>query len=138
LWTKARGRAKGKSMQAAKIETPLPAFCAPEAAVAPSGQRPLDLVHLARQTCGDRALEAEVLGLFRQQLNLTIDQFRRTRGRERAIIAHTLKGAARSVGAFPLARVAELAEQSPLDDTLIAPVEAEAARLRDFIAALNR
>ena len=30
----------------------------------PSGGRPIDLVHLARQTGGDKALESEVLALF--------------------------------------------------------------------------
>jgi HPt (histidine-containing phosphotransfer) domain-containing protein len=132
----------GIIMRAMSLDMQSPAFAAPDPVsapvAAPSGLRPLDLVHLARQTCGDRPLEAEVLGLFRQQLNLSLDQLKRARGRERSIIAHSLKGSARSVGAFPLARAAEAVEQTPMDDALLAMVDGEAARLRDFIAALNR
>ena len=38
--------------------------------------RPVDLVHLARQTMGDRALEQEVLGLFVQQALNVRDRYR--------------------------------------------------------------
>ncbi|MGL4406118.1 MAG: Hpt domain-containing protein, partial [Notoacmeibacter sp.] len=105
---------------------------------APSTARPLDLVHLARQTGGDRALENEILQLFRQQIGLCANQLRMTSGRERKLIAHTIKGSARAVGAFGLSRIVAQIEDRPSDNGLIAVVEAEVARIRDFIAGLNR
>ncbi len=104
----------------------------------PSTNRPLDLVHLARQTGSDRALENEILQLFRQQIALYASQLKMTSGRERKLIAHTIKGSARSVGAFSLSRIAAQIEDAPSDQSLIAAIEMEIARLRDFIAGLNR
>ena len=78
--------------------------------------RILDLAHLARQTFSDRALEREVLALFEQQcvrlLPLILAGEDLT---ERADAAHTLKGAARAVGAWRLASLAETFEGA-LDD----------------------
>jgi HPt (histidine-containing phosphotransfer) domain-containing protein len=104
----------------------------------PSANRPLDLVHLARQTGGDRALENEILQLFRQQIGLCGNQLRMTSGRERKLIAHTVKGSARAVGAFGLARLAAQIEEAPSDTKLVAAIDAEIARICDFIAGLNR
>ena len=109
-----------------------------ELATVPSTNRPLDLVHLARQTGGDRALENEILQLFRQQIGLCASQLRMTAGRERKLIAHTIKGSARAVGAFGLSRIAAQIEDAPSDAKLVAAVEAEVARIRDFIAGLTR
>ncbi len=85
---------------------------APKAPYASS--RDIDLVHLARQTAGDRGLEREVLGLFREQcvrqLAAMAAAGRSKAGRD---AAHTLVGAARGVGAF---RVADLAEQVEIAD----------------------
>lgn len=106
--------------------------------VVPSSIRPLDLVHLARQTGGDRSLENEILQLFRQQINLCASQLRMTSGRERKLIAHTIMGSARAVGAFGLSRIATQIENAPSDQQLIMAVEAEVARIRDFIAGLTR
>ena len=79
-------------------------------------RRLLDLTHLARQTFGDRALEREVLALFEQQcvrlLPLIVAGEDLT---ERADGAHTLKGAARSVGAWRIASLAGTLEEA-LDD----------------------
>ena len=104
----------------------------------PSTIRPLDLVHLARQTGGDRALENEILQLFRQQIGLCAGQLKMTSGRERKLIAHNIKGSARAVGAFGLSRIAAQIEDAPSEVRLIAAVETEVARIRDFIAGLNR
>jgi HPt (histidine-containing phosphotransfer) domain-containing protein len=109
-----------------------------EEILVPSSSRPLDLVHLARQTGGDRALETEILQLFRQQIGLTANQLRMTSGAERKLIAHAIKGSARAVGAFVLSRIAAQIEDTPSDARLIDAVEAEVARIRDFIAGLNR
>ena len=104
----------------------------------PSNNRPLDLVHLARQTGGDRTLENEILQLFRQQICLCANQLKLTTGRERKLIAHTIKGSARAVGAFGLSRIATQIEDAPFEPKLIAALEVEVARIHDFIAGLNR
>jgi HPt (histidine-containing phosphotransfer) domain-containing protein len=71
----------------------------------------LDLAHLHGQTFGDRALECEVLALFEQQclrlLPLIVAGENPT---ERADAVHTLKGAARAVGAWRVAALAETLE----------------------------
>ena len=77
------------------------------------GDRPIDLVHLARQTFGERELESELLRLFDRQSRQIVDRL--TDGplaedRWRADLAHTLKGSARAVGAFGVAAAAEAYE----------------------------
>jgi HPt (histidine-containing phosphotransfer) domain-containing protein len=104
----------------------------------PSHGRPIDLVHLAKQSGGDRHLETEILSLFRQQIAIAVEQLRRTSGRERKIIAHTIKGSARAVGAVQLARLAGRLEETLTDNMILAAIETESARIRDFICALDR
>jgi HPt (histidine-containing phosphotransfer) domain-containing protein len=80
-------------------------------APASSDARILDIAHLHRQTFGDRALECEVLALFEQQcLRLPRLIARGENPRERADAAHTLKGAARAVGAWRVAALAAALE----------------------------
>ena len=81
---------------------------------------PIDLSHLARYTGGERALNGEILRLFDNQLRemvaklKTVLDARDTRGwRE---ITHTIKGAARGVGAFGVGEAAAAAE--PIDPAL--------------------
>lgn len=78
---------------------------------AASFERPIDLVHLARQTLGDRSLEREVLNLFVVQARSVLAQMQAAPpGRPRLELAHTLKGSARSVGAWQVAAEAEACE----------------------------
>ncbi len=86
---------------------------------------PIDLDHLARYTGGEKTLNAEILKLFDcqvtemvGQLNAVIEVRDAKRWRE---IAHTIKGAARGVGAFGMGEAAAAAE--PID-----PANAEKAR----------
>lgn len=73
--------------------------------------RPIDLVHLARQTLGDDALKIEVLRLFNQQIVAYSERIRKaTDSHEITLGLHTLKGAAQGVGAFALADIARAAE----------------------------
>ena len=72
--------------------------------------RPIDLVHLARTTLGDRALEREVLQLFDRQSTLLIARMRSAAPAGIATLAHTLKGSARGIGAWRVARAAEALE----------------------------
>lgn len=85
-----------------------------------------DRGHLQRYTLGDRNLQCEVLGLFREQissslvaLNEAIDSNDMAAWR---MAAHTLKGSAWAVGAFRLAEAAEIAERS--DATRVARTRA--------------
>jgi HPt (histidine-containing phosphotransfer) domain-containing protein len=76
----------------------------------PSG-RALDLVHLSAQTFGDRALEREVLELFEQQCRRLLPAIAgRNAIMARGDAAHTLKGAARAVGAERVAAIADAIE----------------------------
>lgn len=74
--------------------------------------RAIDRQHLARYTLGDGALEEEVLGLFLDQLPLTIGALRAASSDTDWVrAAHTLKGSSRCVGAWRLAHTGELAER---------------------------
>jgi len=105
--------------------------------------------HLARYTGGDRTLNTEILRLFNGQLNdmvsqlLTVLQQRDVRKwRE---VTHTLKGAARGVGAFAVGEAAAAAE--PIDPALsqdraiqvieVLRVEGEAVQafIQEYLAA---
>jgi HPt (histidine-containing phosphotransfer) domain-containing protein len=72
---------------------------------------PIDLVHLARQTLGDSALEAELLALFDCQAGQIAEQLQRADSNAATIsgaeLAHKLKGSARAVGAQEVASAAE-------------------------------
>lgn len=74
------------------------------------GMPPIDLVHLARQSLGDRGLELELLSLFDRQAGQILSQIESasTAGdsRFRRDLAHTLKGSARAVGAGEVATAA--------------------------------
>lgn len=100
--------------------------------------RPVDLVHLARQTMGDRALEQEVLALFVQQAMTVRDQMASATVAERLRLAHTLKGSARSVGAGRIAECAEQIEQSPADSKVSGRLGHLIVEVRDFLAAIGR
>jgi HPt (histidine-containing phosphotransfer) domain-containing protein len=100
--------------------------------------RPVDLVHLAQQTMGDRALEQEVLGLFVQQALNVRDRIGRAAPAERLQLVHSLKGSARSVGAFAIGEWAAEIEQAPGDRHLIARLGRLIDEVREFIAAIGR
>lgn len=73
-----------------------------------------DAVHLARYTGGDEALKAELLGLMSDQARRCLGLMGEARDRSSwRAAAHTLKGAARGVGAFALADLCEQAEELP-------------------------
>ena len=75
----------------------------------------LDLEHLSRQTAGDRALEGELLALFEAQCaRLRPLLAAGPSPAERADAAHTLKGSARAIGAWPLAAAADRLEAALL------------------------
>ena len=98
--------------------------------------KPVDLVHLGSQTQGDEALEAEVLSMFKTQSQIYMKMMLNScdvTNRIRA--AHSLKGAARGIGAFELAdRAGEV--ESPRHGGYQA-VETELNRVIDYIEQLG-
>jgi HPt (histidine-containing phosphotransfer) domain-containing protein len=81
-----------------------------------AGTKPIDFTYLRRFTAGNRALEREVLALFvdaapnyLQALDDAVT------AKEWHDAAHTLKGSARAVGAWRVARAAENAEKLRFD-----------------------
>ena len=85
----------------------------------PDGRCPIDLIHLARQTQGDRDLETELLGLFRRQAGQIMERLSAALPGDsipwRADLAHTLKGSARAIGATRVAIKAEIYEVQARD-----------------------
>jgi len=89
-----------------------------------SQSRPIDLVHLAKQTLGDRSLEQEVLRLFLTQMDTYIGRVESaTTHEQRFTAAHTIKGSARNIGAWDVADVAAHLE-SAAEDQISADVKA--------------
>jgi HPt (histidine-containing phosphotransfer) domain-containing protein len=77
------------------------------------GEPIIDLVHLARQTLSDQALEIELLDLFERQSARIVAQLTEIRDRDAKIggaLAHTLRGSALSIGAGRVARAAQVYE----------------------------
>ncbi len=62
-------------------------------------------------TCGEKALEREVLGLFLKQSASLAAALAEVSG-DTAGLAHTLKGSARAIGAFRLADLAAAVEDA--------------------------
>ncbi|MFJ5367750.1 Hpt domain-containing protein [Bosea sp. CER48] len=110
-------------------------------------QTSIDTEHLSRQTGGDHELERELLTLFAQQCALHLRTIHGSADRQARIdAAHTLKGAARAIGAWQVADAAdriedELGQPEPspsenaLDALTLAAAEARAAIARYDCAA---
>lgn len=108
-----------------------------EAGPCPSRGRPIDLVHLTRQTLGDLALEREVLGLMQRQILAVADRLDLATDAERRQIAHALKGTARNVGAFALSAAAEALEAVPGSLPASTALKSEMRRASLFIRSLG-
>jgi HPt (histidine-containing phosphotransfer) domain-containing protein len=102
----------------------------------------VDLAHLARYTGGDEALNAEILRLFDMQASELVAQLHTILDARDAKswkqITHTLKGAARGIGAFRLADAAAFAEPIDPNDAAnaapaLATLSANADEVRGFI-----
>jgi hypothetical protein len=61
-----------------------------------SAEGTIDLAHLARMTCGEKSLEAQVLRLFDRQAGMLFAPMQR-------FFAQTLAGSARGIGAWEVA-----------------------------------
>ena len=69
----------------------------------------IDREHLDRQTMGDKELAREVLGMFLEQMRLRLDSLA-IDAPDLKEQAHSIKGSARSIGAWDLAKSAEMVE----------------------------
>jgi len=98
----------------------------------------IDFAHLARQALDDRALENELLALFENQaarITVQLATLGAGQAKERADLAHTLKGSALAIGAGEAARAAGAYESGcaagspdvPLDDLIAAVAKVRAA-----------
>jgi hypothetical protein len=101
----------------------------------PAHESAIDRVHLFRMTLGDHGLEREVLALFDRQIDLLIDRMRAADASCVPALAHTLKGSARGVGAWPMARAAEAVEAASAAELALA-VAALAATARETHEAI--
>jgi len=73
---------------------------------------PIDAEHLAQMTFGDRALEREVLEIFHRQAAIMLSRIGGVEPGAASAAVHTLKGSARGIGAWRVARAAERLEHS--------------------------
>lgn len=97
----------------------------------------IDLAFLDRVTFSDRALAREVLVLFDQQADSLLKVIRDTEStRMRLEISHRLKGAARGVGAFSVARAAEEIETATDEIELANAISLLTARVTEARLAL--
>ena len=100
------------------------------------GDRPIDLVHLTRQTFGDKRLETELLRLFIRQARQIQGGLDADCGDDTvsclpaADLLHTLIGSARVVGAHRVASLAQDCEAALRGSGREAPSERERSDLR--------
>ena len=74
----------------------------------------VDFAYLESYAANDRQVIVEVLGLFQAQAGLWAAQLADP-GQDRRDLAHTIKGAARGIGATALGDVSDLVEQGASD-----------------------
>jgi HPt (histidine-containing phosphotransfer) domain-containing protein len=103
-----------------------------------SGEPPIDWAHLDWMALGDHALAREVLALFSRQIDVLIGRMDAAGPSEVMELAHTLKGSARGVGAWPLARAAEAVETAPPAERAraVAALAATAGETRSAVAEI--
>lgn len=92
----------------------------------------IDRAHLAQMTLGDANLEREILNLFDRQAELLLGRMRSLPPAAVSTLAHTLKGSAKGIGAWNIARAAETVE---LADGTVAELSSALDRLSDEIGA---
>jgi HPt (histidine-containing phosphotransfer) domain-containing protein len=93
----------------------------------------LDRSHFDRMTGADRALQLEVLALFRNQVEGWSAAMADTGDWREAV--HTLKGSARGIGLAVLATACEAAETAENSEAALADVR---AALHEALAALEQ
>ncbi|MCZ8180607.1 MAG: Hpt domain-containing protein [Rhizobium sp.] len=105
----------------------------------PSQQRPIDLVHLATQTKGDKAVEVEILQMFARQARGCLVALTGERSKvEVKAAANRLRNAAIAVGALRVASAADLIETKGANVDTLASVSAAVLEAEHFILKLAR
>ncbi len=107
-------------------------------AACPSKERPIDLVHLAKQTMGDKALETEILQMFARQARCLVQQIATADAALVTALSHRLKGSANAVGAFKVSTAAQRLEADPGDAGAMAALHASIIEAENFITGLCR
>ncbi|MDZ7628687.1 MAG: Hpt domain-containing protein [Parvularculaceae bacterium] len=100
---------------------------------------PIDLEHLNRYVFGDAALLAEILGIFKEQAASLSERMTPSMDDEAwQLAAHTLKGAARGIGAWALGEAAARAETATPDEraAALASIVDLATRAADYADSL--
>jgi len=102
-------------------------------------EQPVDIEHLDRYTGGDCALNEEILRLFDTQCRELMTKLESLASGESNAkswreATHTLKGAARGIGAFPLGNAAAEAEKTSGDKQSAIPA---LERLKSTSAAVH-
>jgi HPt (histidine-containing phosphotransfer) domain-containing protein len=104
----------------------------------------IDLEHLARYTGGDAALDAEILRLFEMQTSELVASLRTILEARDAKswkeVTHTIKGAARGIGAFAMADAAAQCELLGIDNPgisamAISKLQSETEAVQVFVKA---
>ena len=101
----------------------------------------VDVMHFREFTAGDRSLEREILQIFLEHVPHYIDVLKAIETDNWRAMAHKLKGAARSIGAWELACEAERAEEMDIApavggadrEKLISELERRFVRVNDYI-----
>jgi HPt (histidine-containing phosphotransfer) domain-containing protein len=101
-------------------------------------EHPVDIDHLNRYTSGDCALNEEILQLFDRQCREMMERLEalamgQSDAKSWRETTHTLKGAARGIGAFELGNAAAEAEKTGADGQNLLPA---LERLKNTSAAV--
>lgn len=100
--------------------------------------RPIDMLHLSKQTSGDSKLESELLTLFAKQVRESLSEMAICTEKQRAKMAGEVHNAAESIGAFDIAEKAGRVEADPADPISLAAFSNSVVKASTFIASLNR
>jgi HPt (histidine-containing phosphotransfer) domain-containing protein len=120
------------SLSVARSSTQFSAAKQPSGPADKASAAPIDRAYFARFTMGNAALEREVLELFAAQVPLYLERLRAAKvSKDWRDAAHTIKGSASAIGAWRLARFAEMAEKL---DIAAEPVNAEEHRDEAVVA----
>ncbi|MBB6485208.1 Hpt domain-containing protein [Rhizobium lusitanum] len=104
----------------------------------PAQTKAIDLVHLGKQTMGDKALEVEVLQMFARQARSCLQEIGSGDAKRIHAASHKLTGAASAVGAFRVADAAAALERNGSDAAQMAAVTTSVIEAENFILKLSR